>query len=183
MKDTLHLKSFDNQLTGICGLIFHTNSSSPCLYFKLNMIKIKFIISPPLQSPIHPLLSSFLRMTSLVLQATTASKNLKSLLIFLILIILPAVTSNSQLQQRFLHAFFSCRFFFLLPPKLIIACHLDFGKTVLLDSQYYICSTHSAKWFLLNSSLNYVTLLFVTLQDNGPYHLGIAEKCTYLYLN
>lgn len=75
LKDTLCLKPFDNQLSGLCGLIFYTSSSNSCLYFTLNMIKMKLIISLPFKSPNHlSLSSSFLRMTSLVLQATTASK-------------------------------------------------------------------------------------------------------------
>ena len=110
MKDSLHLKTFDNQVSGVGGLIFYASSLNLCLYFKLNMSKIKFIISPPFKSSTYPLLiSSFLRMTPLVLQPIASGAQV--FLTFPIFIIPSAVTSNRN-SAKFLACIFFLSFFF-----------------------------------------------------------------------
>lgn len=86
-----------------------------------------------------------------------------SLSTFLTLIILSAVTSNRVNSSKASCMHFLPVIFFLLPLKLIIAYHLDAGKLSCLNSQHYICPTHSAKWFLLKSTFSYATFPFVTL--------------------
>lgn len=139
---------------------------------------MKLIISPQFKSPIHPPLTfSFLRMTSLIFSPTTASKNEVTFDFASPHQLINCHIQWSQLQQSFLHAFSSCHFFFLLPPKLTTVYHLDIGNTLppgLPTLHRY--PIYSAKLFLLRSNCGYATLLFITLQGNGPYHLGSGSE-------